>query len=163
MSIAKIQSGDNVKVISGNYKGIVGIVTKVVKKTKPNGKLMTRVAINSIPKIAKYRKSQTFQGQNYPGAILQADRTVDISNISLINSDNKVSKVKIEVENGKKVRKLKKTGEIVIKTKIEKKAKISDTSALELPQVEAETKVEESKVETKSKKSPTKKTKPSEK
>lgn len=125
MSKAKIQSGDTVKVISGNYKGTIGVVTKVIKKVKPNGKLSLRASVNSIPKIAKYRKSQTYQGQSYPGAILQADRTVDISNIALLDDKEKVSKIKIEINDGKKTRFYKSTGKIVSKVKIEKTSKIN--------------------------------------
>lgn len=130
MSTAKIQSGDKVKITSGNHKGIVGIVTKVIKKTKPNGNLILRASVNTVPKIVKYRKSQSHQGQNYPGAKLQVDRTVDISNLQLITSDDKVSKSKIVIEDGKKHRVYKVNGQKVEKTKIEKKATIT-TNELE--------------------------------
>jgi large subunit ribosomal protein L24 len=121
MSIAKIQTGDQVKVISGNYKGTTGQVIKVVKKVLPNGKIRIRASVNSIPKIVKYRKSNVVQGQKYAGLMSQVDRTVDISNLSLVTSDFKVSKSKVVVDDsGKKTRVLKKTGESVTSQKIVK-------------------------------------------
>lgn len=119
MSIAKIQTGDQVKVISGNYKGTTGQVIKVLKKVLRNGKVRVRASVSSIPKIVKYRKSSIVQGQKYAGMMSQVDRTVDISNLSLVTSDLKVSKTKIMTEDtGKKIRILKKNGEPVISQKV---------------------------------------------
>jgi large subunit ribosomal protein L24 len=119
MSIAKIQSGDSVKVISGNYKGITGEVLKVIKVIAANGKIKTRASISSIPKIAKYRKSSTFQGQKYPGLKTETDRFVDTSNLTLLSPEGKASKVKIIIaDNGKKTRVLKKNNQTVLNMKL---------------------------------------------
>lgn len=119
MSIAKIQTGDQVKVISGNYKGTTGQVIKVLKKVLRNGKVRVRASVSSIPKIVKYRKSSIVQGQKYAGMMSQVDRTVDISNLSLVTSDLKVSKTKIRIDDtGKKIRLLKKNDELVVSQKV---------------------------------------------
>lgn len=121
MSTAKIQSGDQVKVISGKFKGTIGQVTQVIKKTYSRGVIKTRAAVSTVPKIANYRKSTVIQGQNYPGSMNQVDRFIDVSNLSLLTSDLKLSKVKISIdENGKKTRILKKNGALVNKNIIEK-------------------------------------------
>jgi large subunit ribosomal protein L24 len=118
MSIAKIQSGDTVKVTSGNYKGTVGQVLKIFPKIRKNGRVIKRASLTNIPKIVKYRKSNVFQGQQYPGLKLETDRTIDLSNLSLLTDDNTISKSKIELLNGKKVRVLKKNNQTVSNVKI---------------------------------------------
>jgi large subunit ribosomal protein L24 len=123
MSIAKIQTGDNVKIIAGNHKGLTGVVTKVVKSNMKNGSTRIRASVNSVPKIAKYRASQSFQGQTYPGAKFEVDRLVDISNLSLLTPANETSKVKIEIKGDKKVRIYKKGGLQVAKVEIKKDEK----------------------------------------
>jgi large subunit ribosomal protein L24 len=123
MSTAKIQSGDSVRIIAGNYRGTVGRVTKVVRVTLPNGKARVRASVDAVAKIVKYRKSQTFQGQNYPGSMGQVNRLIDISNISLIDIDDKISKVKVVVDGKKKVRQYKTTSTAVKREKIVKVSK----------------------------------------
>jgi ribosomal protein L24 len=121
MSIAKIQSGDKVKIIAGNYKGTIGDIVKVVKKVSKNGKIKIRASVSSVPKIAKYRKSSSFQGQSYPGLKTETDRFLDVSNLSLLTDDLKVSKVKISIDDkNKKTRVLKKTNEVIKKISLPK-------------------------------------------
>ena len=122
MSIAKIQTGDTVKVIAGNYKGLVGQVIKVVKiNAKYGNKVATRVAVSTVPKISKFRKAQTHQGQEYPGSITAVDRLIDISNVAYWNGNN-TSRVRIAIsESGKKVRTTLK-GDVISKVRLEKVA-----------------------------------------
>ena len=127
MSIAKIQSGDKVKVIAGNYKGTVGEVVKVIKTVAKNGKIKIRASVSSVPKIAKYRKSSSFQGQTYPGLKTETDRFIDTSNLSLLTADDKLSKVKITLEGDKKVRVLKKTNETIKKVVLPKLPKSQES------------------------------------
>jgi large subunit ribosomal protein L24 len=114
MSISKIQSGDKVKVISGGYKGSVGIVKKVFIK---EGKI-TRVSISGLPKITKFRKAATYNGEKYPGMQTFIDRKVNITNVSLLTEDDKLSKVKVVFEGEKKVRTFKKNNQPVTKQAI---------------------------------------------
>lgn len=116
MSISKIQTGDQVKVIAGKFKGTIGQVIKIVKKQAKNGLTQVRAAVSNVPTIANYRRSNVFQGQKYPGLKTETDRLIHVSNLSLLTPDLKPSKVKIEIKDGgKKVRVLKKTGGVVSK------------------------------------------------
>ncbi len=114
MSISKIQSGDKVKVISGSYKGNTGIIKKVFIK---EGKT-TRVTISGLPKITKFRKAVTYNGEKYPGIQTFIDRKINITNVALLTEDNVLSKVKIDTSNGKRVRKFKKNDKEVSKQPI---------------------------------------------
>jgi large subunit ribosomal protein L24 len=130
MSIAKIQKGDNIQVIAGNYKGTKGVVTKIINKKNRKGILIsTRAIISTIPKIVKYRAKQRNNGETYPGAKLETDRTINVSNLQLITPDGIVSRVKIEVQNGKKVRVYKKNSQVVEKVKVATPKKVEFTDS----------------------------------
>jgi large subunit ribosomal protein L24 len=119
MSISKIQKGDNVKVISGNFKGITGVVT-AVKKSK-NTRKNTRVAVAGVNKIAKFQKAN--RQYNMPGSIKEVDRFLDVSNVSLVDNKGNLSKIKIEEKDGFTYRVYKTT-----KTKVEKTSNKKDLS-----------------------------------
>jgi len=121
MSISKIQTGDKVKVISGKYKGTIGVVTTVNKHRISKYVFTKRITVTNIPQIVKYRKAVNYQGESYPGSQTYIDRTLDISNVSLITEKNEISKSKIDIIEGKKVRILKKDSTPVIREKIVKK------------------------------------------
>ncbi len=127
MAIAKIQTGDTVKVTAGNYKGTVGQVVRIVKKKKGNTEVK-RAVVSTVPKLTKYRKS--YKAYSMPGMKYEKDRAVDISNLTLLTDKNEPSKVKIEIsKEGKKARVLKRTGKLVEKKEIlktEKEAKKED-------------------------------------
>lgn len=131
MSIAKIQSGDSVKIIAGNYKGITGTVTKIIHKKYPKGKgkfiVKTRASVDTIKKIAKYRKSSVYQGQKYAGNMSQVDRFVDVSNLMLLDENMKPARVRIEVKNDKKTRIFATTGGTITKKILPKAKKGEDT------------------------------------
>jgi ribosomal protein L24 len=109
MSISKIQSGDAVKVIAGAFKGTLGVVTKVIKKT---GK--SRVSVDTIKKIQKYQKANAQYGM--PGQMTMTDRFIDSSNVMLVNDKGEISRSKVVTEKGKKVRKLSKSNKLVTKS-----------------------------------------------
>lgn len=115
MAIAKIQTGDNVKIISGNYKNTEGVITEVITTTKGK-KTIKRVVVSTVPTIVKYRKGNKMA--NSEGSMSQVARKVDISNVMLVE-DGKAQKSTIIVnEDGKKVRQLVKSKNIVVKTKL---------------------------------------------
>ena len=127
MSTSKIQSGDNVRITTGNYKGIIGQILKVVK-IKSSKTIRTRVAVSNVPKIVKYRKSN--KSFNVPGQMLNTDRMIDISNVSLITGSNNLSKVSINVDpkTNKKSRILKKDNSVVEKNIIVKSLEKSNNN-----------------------------------
>jgi large subunit ribosomal protein L24 len=117
MAIAKIQTGDNVKIISGNYKGTEGVVTEVITVTKGN-KTIKRVVVSSVPTIVKYQKAN--KQAEMPGSMSQTSRKIDITNVMLVDN-GKISRSKIVMDkNGKKTRELLKTGKAVVKNPVVK-------------------------------------------
>lgn len=118
MAIAKIQTGDKVKVIAGSYKGTEGVVTKVVTKKQGKKPSIVRAAVSTVPTIIKYRKAN--RQFNLPGEKLTTDRLINVSNLSLVDDKGKVSKTKVEADEktNKKNRVFKTTSKVVTKSKL---------------------------------------------
>lgn len=104
MAIAKIQTGDKVRVVSGGHKGIEGIVTKVVTVIRKNKTVVRRVAVSEVPTIVKYQKGN--KAYDMPGSQKMVARMIDISNVMLVDSTGKVSRssILIDEKTGKKTR-----------------------------------------------------------
>lgn len=100
MAMTKIKKGDTVKVIAGKDKGREGKVTSV-----KNGKVVIE-GINQVTKHAKPSQA------NPNGGIIQQSAPLDASNVMLV-SKGKVSRVGFKIEDGKKVRYAKATGEVI--------------------------------------------------
>ena len=99
-----VKTGDKVKIITGKDKGKEGVVLKTLPKKD-------RVIVEGINIVKKHRKaSQT----NVTGGILEEEASVHVSNVMLIDpKTGKPTKVGYKVEDGKKVRFAKKTGELI--------------------------------------------------
>ena len=95
---ARIKKGDKVIVIAGKDKGKIGDVLAVSPKEN-------KVLVSGV-NIAKIHKKPTMQA---PGQIVETEKYIDISNVSLVENEKPV-KVKFEIIDGKKVRVSKKTG-----------------------------------------------------
>ncbi len=95
---AKIKKGDKVIVIAGKDKGKIGDVMAVYPKEN-------KVLVSSI-NVAKVHKKPTMQT---PGQIVEVEKPIDISNVALVE-DGKPVRVRFEMQDGKKVRVSKKTG-----------------------------------------------------
>lgn len=102
MSTMKIKKGDTVKVIAGKDKNAEGKVLSVDAK---NGKVVVEGA-NMITKHSKPSQA------NPNGGIVQKEAPIDISNVMLVVK-GKATRVGFKVENGKKVRFAKSTGEVI--------------------------------------------------
>ena len=100
MATSKIKNGDTVKVIAGKDKGREGKVTSV-----KDGK----VIIEGINQVTKHTKPNQANPQ---GGIVQKSAPLDISNVMYV-SKGQVSRVGFKVEDGKKVRYAKATGEVI--------------------------------------------------
>ena len=98
----KIKKGDTVKVIAGKDKDKEG---KVVSVDKKNG----RVLVEGINKITKHEKPSA---ANQNGGIVQKEAPIDISNVMYVHK-GKPTRIGFKMENGKKVRFAKSTGDIV--------------------------------------------------
>ena len=102
MSTFKIKKGDTVKVIAGKDKDKEG---KVVSVDRKNG----RVLVEGINKITKHEKPSA---ANQNGGIVQKEAPIDISNVMYVHK-GKPTRIGFKMENGKKVRFAKSTGDIV--------------------------------------------------
>ena len=90
------------KVIAGKDKDKEG---KVVSVDKKNG----RVLVEGINKITKHEKPSA---ANQNGGIIQKEAPIDISNVMYVHK-GKPTRIGFKIENGKKVRFAKTTGDIV--------------------------------------------------
>jgi len=100
MSAIKIKKGDTVKVIAGKDKDKEGKVLSV-----KDGK----VIVEGINMITKHSKPSV---ANQQGGIINKEAPIDISNVMYLHK-GKVTRVGFKVEDGKKVRVAKSTGEVI--------------------------------------------------
>lgn len=101
----KLKKNDLVQVVAGKNKGDTG---KVLEVNRKNGKVLVE-GINIVKKTVK--KSQ----ENQQGGIISKEAYIDLSNVMYYDQKSeKVSRIGYKTdESGKKVRFLKKTGEII--------------------------------------------------
>ena len=102
MSAMKIKKGDTVKVIAGKDNGKEG---KVVSVDKKNG----RVLVEGINMVTKHAKPSA---ANQNGGIVQKEAPIDISNVMYVH-EGKPTRIGFRMENDKKVRFAKSTGEVI--------------------------------------------------
>lgn len=100
----KIKKGDKVVVIAGRDKGKIGEVISAIPKSG-------RVIVEGVNKITKHQKPTPKMQQ---GGRIEKESTIDVSNVMLYSEkDQKAIRVGYKMENGKKVRINKKSGEIL--------------------------------------------------
>ena len=102
MSAFKIKKGDMVKVIAGKDKDKEGKVLVVNKKAGT-------VIVEGVNMLTKHTKPSA---QNQQGGIVNQEGPIDISNVMLV-VNGKATRVGFKVEDGKKVRVAKATGEVI--------------------------------------------------
>ena len=102
MSAMKIKKGDTVKVIAGKDKGKEGKVVAVdVKKGT--------VTVEGLNMHTKHTKPSA---QKKNGGIVTQEGPINVSNVMLVVK-GQVTRVGFKVEDGKKVRIAKKTGDVI--------------------------------------------------
>ena len=101
MSTMKIKKGDTVRIIAGKDKDKEGKVLSIDKK---NGRLVVEGA-NMVTKHAKPSAA------NQNGGIIQKEAALDISNVMYVHK-GKPTRIGFKIENDKKVRFAKSTGEV---------------------------------------------------
>ena len=99
---AKLKKGDKVVVLTGKDKGRNGEISSVAPKTNQAVVEGLNIAIRHT------KQSQSTQG----GRIAKA-MPIDLSNLSLIDSTGKATRVGFRIEGDKKVRYAKTTGEAI--------------------------------------------------
>ena len=102
MSTMKIKKGDTVKVIAGKDKDKEG---KVISVDRKNG----RVLVEGVNMLTKHTKPSA---QNQNGGIVTQEGPINASNVMLVVK-GQTTRVGFKVEDGKKVRIAKKTGEVI--------------------------------------------------
>lgn len=99
-----VKTGDIVKVIAGSDKGKVGKITKVDRKSG-------QVVMEGVNIRTKHVKPM---GEEEEGQILRTEFPIHHSNVQHYSeAQGVVSRIGHKVEGGKKVRYLKKTGEVL--------------------------------------------------
>ena len=99
---AKLRKGDKVVVLAGKDKGKEGTISLV----DPSAGKAVVDGLNMA--VRHTRQTQTAQGGRIPKAM-----PIDLSNLSLIGSNGKPTRVGFKVEDGKKMRFAKSTGETI--------------------------------------------------
>ncbi len=106
MSYNSVKQGDTVVVIAGADKGKVGVVA--TRDLMSSG--VFRLKISNLSKHIKHLKPK--QGKD--GGRVQLDKWIHYSNVMLYDEKNKKgSKIRFSSEEGKKIRILKTSGELV--------------------------------------------------
>ncbi len=99
---AKLKTGDKVVVLAGKDKGKQGEITSVDPKA---GKAVVD-GINMA--IRHQRQTQTAQGGRQPKAM-----PIQLSNLALLDSNGKATRVGFKMDGDKKVRYAKTTGDVI--------------------------------------------------
>jgi large subunit ribosomal protein L24 len=100
---AKIKKGDRVVVLAGKDKGRQGAVLKVLPKEE-------RVVVEGLNMVQRHtRPSQT----DPQGGIKNKEASLHLSNVAVVDSKGKPTRVGFKIEGDKKVRIAKTTGEVI--------------------------------------------------
>lgn len=108
---AKIKKGDLVTVVAGKDKGREGQILSVIRKQSRTSGF--RVVVEGVNRIKKHIRANPQAGQE--GGIVEKESPLDISNVAIVNkATGKADKIAYKIlENGKKVRVYRSTGEMV--------------------------------------------------
>ena len=99
---AKLKTGDKVVVLAGKDKGKQGEITSVNPKSG-------KAVVNGVNIAIRHTK----QSQNSQGGRIPQAMPIDLSNLALLDSKGKATRVGFRMEKGSKVRFAKSTGEAV--------------------------------------------------
>ena len=98
----KIRKGDRVKVIAGRSKGKVGDVLRVLPAE-------SRVVVSGVNMIKRHTKP----GRTSEGGIVERESAIHVSNVALLH-DDKPTKIGFKfLEDGRKVRVARASGETI--------------------------------------------------
>jgi large subunit ribosomal protein L24 len=100
---AKIKKGDRVMVLTGKDKGRTGDVLKVLPKDE-------RVVVQGLNMVQRHTRPSQLDPQ---GGIKHKEASLHLSNVAVVDSNGKATRVGFRVEGDKKVRFAKTTGEVI--------------------------------------------------
>jgi large subunit ribosomal protein L24 len=99
-----VKKGDQVKVISGEQKGFLGIISAVNKKT-------SQISLEGIAPRIKYAKNRQ---QGSEAQKVELPIFIHISNVMLWDTQsNQMSRIGYKIQEGKKIRYFKKSGNVI--------------------------------------------------
>ena len=100
---AKIKKGDRVVVLTGKDKGKTGNVVRVFPKEE-------RVVVGGINIVQRHTKPTQGDPQ---GGIKNKEAPLHVSNVAIVDSNGKPTRVGFRIDGDKKVRVAKSTGEVI--------------------------------------------------
>ena len=100
---AKIKKGDRVILLTGKDKGRTGNVVQVMPKD-------SRVVVQGLNMVQRHTRPSQGDPQ---GGIKHKEASVHVSNVAIVDSNGKPTRVGFRIEDGKKVRVAKTTGEVI--------------------------------------------------
>ena len=100
---AKIKKGDRVMVLTGKDKGRQGAVLKVMPKE-------SRVVVEGLNMVQRHTRPTQGDPQ---GGIKHKEASLHLSNVAVVDSAGKPTRVGFRVDGDKKVRFAKTTGEVI--------------------------------------------------
>jgi large subunit ribosomal protein L24 len=100
---AKIRKGDRVVVLAGKDKGREGTVAKVFPKE-------SRVLVSGINMVQRHTRPSQADPQ---GGIKNKEAPIHLSNVAVVDSNGKPTRVGFKTEGDKKVRIARTTGEVI--------------------------------------------------
>jgi large subunit ribosomal protein L24 len=100
---AKIKKGDRVVVLTGKDKGRQGAVLKVLPKDD-------RVVVEGLNMVQRHTRPTQVDPQ---GGIKNKEASLHLSNVAVVDSKGKPTRVGFRVDGDKKVRFAKTTGEVI--------------------------------------------------
>ena len=98
----KLKTGDKVVVIAGKDKGKEGKIVAVDKKNN-------RVMVEGVNMVSRHTKPNA---QHQQGGIIKKEAFIHASNVMYVHN-GKPTRLGAMIQNGKKVRVTKKTGEVI--------------------------------------------------
>ena len=101
--VARIRKDDTVIVIAGKDKGSSGRVLKVMPKEE-------RLVVQGLNLVQRHTRPSQMDPQ---GGIKTKEAPLHVSNVAIVDSKGKATRVGFRVDDGKKVRFAKTTGEVI--------------------------------------------------
>ena len=100
---AKIKKGDRVVILAGKDKGRQGAVLKVMPKEE-------RVVVEGLNLVQRHTRPTQADPQ---GGIKSKEAALHVSNVAIVDSKGKPTRVGFKIDGDKKVRVAKTTGEVI--------------------------------------------------
>jgi large subunit ribosomal protein L24 len=100
---AKIKKGDRVILLTGKDKGRQGAVLKILPKEN-------RVVVEGLNMVQRHTRPSQADPQ---GGIKHKEASLHLSNVAIVDSNGKATRVGFRVDGDKKVRVAKTTGEVI--------------------------------------------------